>query len=110
MKSTQLACYALLASAFILGGLLLTNVKGALLAEQARAHMVINRQNFTVMTTLTRANEEAVFVLNNMTNRLLIYTLNVARNELVLVGNEDMARQFSFPAAGARPAGARTPR
>lgn len=111
MKPIELASYCLLASAFILGGLLLSRVQGAL-EQKAQADMVVSRENFTVMTARTRQNEEAVFVLNNITSRLLIYRMNVARNELELVANEDMARQFSLPRGGGgtgRPGG-RTPR
>ncbi len=107
MKPIEVACYCLIASAFMLGGLLFSNIRGSLLEQEAKADMVVSRENFTVMTARTRANEEAVFVLNNITNRLLIYRMNVARNELELVANEDISRQFGLAGGGGGGGGTR---
>lgn len=96
MNNIQIACYSLIASGFFLAGLLLVQLQGYL-AQSAQAEMVISRQNFTVMTARTKSDEEAVFVLNNATNRLLIYTAEVraeGRGRLELVGNEDISRLF----------------
>ena len=95
MKNIEIACYALIASAFILAGLLMFNMRHAL-EQQAKADLVVNRQNFTVMTALTKDGEESVFVLDNVTSRLLVYSLNVQRKSLELVANEDISRQFGF--------------
>jgi len=76
MKNTQLACYALLASAFILGGLLVFSISGQLESE-ADARMVISRDAFTLMTAKTRDQEEALWVLDNRAAVVLIYRMEL---------------------------------
>lgn len=95
MKPVETACYALLASAFMLGGLLLANIPNVF-EREAKAEMVITEADFSVMTTKTRDGEESVFVTNNLTDRLLIYKLDIAKRQLVLVGNENLAAQFGL--------------
>ena len=101
MNSIQTACYGLMASAFFLVGVLLVQLQGRVTAT-AEADMVLARQNFTVMTTRTKNDEEALFVLNNTTNRLLIYTAQVGRRTLTLVGSEDMGLLFGSGDGGRR--------
>ena len=103
MTRIQMACYCLIASAFVLAALLV--VSGApRLATVAEGAMVISRDNFTLMTAKTRSNEEALFLVDNTSQRLLIYRLNLPRNQLELVGGGDLSKIFAA-AGGAGGAG-----
>lgn len=100
MTRIQLACYCLLGSAFVLAGLLLTRLD-LNFGNQAQAEMVIARENFTIMTAASRDGEESLYVLDNTTGRLMIYTLNVPRKQFVLAANEDIGRVFARAAGEA---------
>jgi hypothetical protein len=93
MTRIQVACYSLMASAFVLAGLLVVNLD--LGGAPAQAEMVIARENFTLMTARTRENEESLFVLDNSTGRLLIYSLNAPRRQLQLVANANVGEIFT---------------
>lgn len=95
MKPIELACYCLLASAFMLGGLMVVHLAGRM-EQQAQAEMVIKADAFTAMTARTKSDEESLIVLNNINSRLLVYRLDVSRKELRLVANEDIARAFGL--------------
>ncbi len=85
MKRTELACYALIASAFALGGLLLVQLsdRGGF-EQQAQAEMAVTRNNITVLTAQTRNGEEALFVLENFSQRMLIFTVDLTKRRLEL--------------------------
>jgi hypothetical protein len=85
MKRTELACYALIASAFALGGLLLVQLanRGGF-EQQAQAEMAVSRNNITVLTAKTRNAEEALFVLENFSQRMLIFTVDLTKRRLEL--------------------------
>ena len=93
MTRIETACFGLIASAFILAGLLLTQVSS--MPNNAEASMVISSNNFTLLTAKTRSKEESLFIINNATDRLLIYTLNLSRNRIELAGSADLADVFS---------------
>ncbi len=95
MTRIQLACYTLIASAVVLAGLLIMQLGRHSTGSEAQAAMVIARDNFAMLTTQTRSGEEALFVLDNQTGRLLIYRLDVQKKNLRLVANEDLPRIFS---------------
>lgn len=104
MTNLQMACYGLIASAFILAGLLLVQLQHqAMLTQQVQAEMVVNRTNYTMMTTQTRADEEALFIINNVTNRLLIYTTDVSSSRMNMVGNQDLLQLFGGGGGAGRP-------
>jgi hypothetical protein len=92
MNRTETACYSLIASAFLLAGLLIVQVSST--PNTADAALVIARDNFTLMTAKTRSNEESLFVLNNSTSKLLIYSLDIGRERLELAGGADLAEIF----------------
>lgn len=100
MDRIRLACYGLIASAFVLAGLLFVSLDGRL-NSTAEADMVIARENFTLMTALTRDGEESLFVLDNTTGKLLIYTLNLGRKQLELGANVNLVDVFNRGAGGA---------
>jgi hypothetical protein len=81
MNRMQMACLSLIASAFVLAGLLAVQVS----QPTARGEMVIDRENFALMTTQTRPDEEALFVLDNSSGSLLIYRMNISRDQLELL-------------------------
>ena len=93
MTHIETACYALIASAFVLGGILVFSL-GAQSGNQAYGDLVIARDNFSLMTTRTSNEEEALFVLDNTSGRLYVYTLDVGRKRLELAGGEDLTRVF----------------
>jgi len=98
MNRIETACYGLIASAFVLAGLLIAQV--STMPNTAQAEMVITRDNFTVLTAKTRDGEESLFLINNATNRLLIYTLDLPGNQLELTGGADLAEVFNRGAGG----------
>lgn len=98
MDRIRLACYGLIASAFVLAGLLFVSLDGRL-NSTAEADMLIARNNFTLMTARTRDGVESLFLLDNSTGRLLIYTLD--GRDLKLGANVELARIFERAAGGA---------
>lgn len=94
MNKTQNACYALIASAFVLAGLLIFQL-GSQHANEANAGMVITEGSFSLMTAQTRGNEEALFVLENSSAILLVYRLELSKEELIPVGFLNIASWFA---------------
>lgn len=103
--TTQLACYALIASAFVLSGLLVIQLQPQ--PSEAEAGMVIKDNNFSVLTARTADDEEALFVLDNTSQRVLIYTQDIARKRLELVGQADLGRMFGAAGGGGGGGGGR---
>jgi hypothetical protein len=120
MNRIQVACYCLMASAFVLAGLLVAAVSGGGFTPRAEAGLVVSHTNFTVMTARTRVDEEALFVLENTSGKLLIYSVDVAHNRIALnfppVDLGQLFTQALGPTAppagggGSTPGGGRTPR
>ncbi len=109
MTRIQLACYALLASALVLTGLLI--VQGRSVMPEANAALVIAEPGFSFMTAETRREEEALFVIVN--DKMMIYTTSLtgSRGRLELVSATDLTRLFSgTDAGGGATGGGRTPR
>lgn len=92
MNRTEFACYALLVSAFLLGGMLIVQMQNnGPLTSSAHAEMVLTSGDMTIMTARTKDDEEALFVLDNVSQELHIYTLDLAkkrlrRNETIRLG------------------------
>jgi hypothetical protein len=80
MSRVQVACFCLIASAFMLAGMLAMQLR----QTQAQGSMVIDREDFALLTTQTRPDEEGLFVLDNGTGSLLIYRMDLANDEIVL--------------------------
>ena len=91
MTRTQLAGYCLIASAFVLGGLLVV-MAGPRLASEAEASLVITQENFTLLTAKTRSDEEALFLIDNATQRLLIYRMDMRTKDVELVDAHDLTK------------------
>jgi len=110
MNKTQIAGYALMTSAFLLAAFVFALAQDRF-GQTAEANLVITRENVTAMTARTRNGEEGLFVLENNSQRLLVYTLDVSKKRLELSGGYDLAKAFRTPAAKTSGGGAsRTPR
>ncbi len=98
MNSIQTTCYALFASACVLAAALFMTLsqKNQSLDSAAHAEMVLNANNLSFLTTRTNAGEEALFVLDNTSARLLIYKTDLAKKRLELVGSEDLKTLFEI--------------
>lgn len=97
MTRIQLACFSLVASAFILAGLLFVQLGeryDAGLTNPAYGGQVIARDQFTLLTARSRDDEEALFVLENSSATLLIYRLDTANNQLELSITQNMNEVF----------------
>ncbi len=99
MNRIQLACYGLIASAFVLTAILLVQLDARFTSE-ADAALVIARENFTLLTARTRQNEEALFVLDNANERLLIYRLDLGKQALLPAGAFSLPTLFQNAASG----------
>lgn len=97
MNRTQLACYVLLASAFVLAGLLLSQLSSSRAASTAYADQVVNQGSFTFMTARTKDNEESLFVIDNAAARLLIVKTDFNRKRIRVTQSLDLARELTEP-------------
>ena len=98
MTRIETACFGLIASAFILAGMLVVQVSS--MPNNAEAGMVITREHFTLLTAKSRNNEESLFVINNITRRLLIYRLEIGRGRIELAGGADLTEFFNRGSSG----------
>ena len=62
--------------------------------NNADASLVIARDDFTLLTAKTRSNEASLFIINNITDRLLIYKLDLAHNRIELAGGANLTDIF----------------
>jgi len=94
MNATRIACYALIASAFVLGGLLIARV-GDLTAQPAHANMILAEDNLIAMTARISNNEEALFVFDTGRGRMVVYqTQNRRDRGLYPTAAVDVGRFF----------------
>lgn len=100
MKRFELAGYSLLASAFVLAGLLIVQMQNHSVLATANAEMVLNRGNITLMTAKTRPNEEAIFVLENTTAKLLVYRVDAGRKRIDLARSAELAPWIRAASSG----------
>jgi len=96
MGRTEVACYSLMASAFVLAGLWIVNAPERLGAT-AQASLVVGKETVTLMTARTRPDEEALFVLDSLRGKLLIYRLDLGKKQLELSGSADLKQIFRVP-------------
>ena len=101
MNRTEFACYALLVSAFLLGGMLIVQMQNhGSLTSTAQAEMVLTSGEMTVMTARTKDDEEALFILDNVSQELHIYTLDLAKKRLRRNESIRMSRLFGNRGGG----------
>ena len=101
MNRTQTACFALLASAFVLAGILIVRVDQKSADNTAQADgQVISQPSFSMLTARTRGGgggepgDESLFILDNNRGVLLVYTANVARKQVEPVRTIKMSELF----------------
>ena len=114
MSRIQFACYGLIGSAFVLAALLVVQMEGKRVLPEASADQVVARGALTIMTARTSAQDESLFVLDNVSQSLLIYQTKLAgnRGRIEFVDNISLKQLFAGAAAaggggggGARPSG-----
>jgi hypothetical protein len=98
MNRIQLACYGLLTSAFVLSGILMSMLPSRLEPRADADSLVISRDNFTIMTAKTRANEESLFVLENTSQKLIVYSVDLGKKRMEVAGIGDLAKVFGTQA------------
>lgn len=88
MNRTQTACFALLASAFVLSAILIVRLDTKTQPNAAMADgQLISQNAFTLMTARTRGDsgansEESLFLLDNTKGILLVYTPDVGNKRI----------------------------
>ena len=110
MSRIQLACYGLIGSAFVLAALLVVQMESKRVLPEASADQVISRGNLTIMTARTSAQDESLFVLDNSSQRLLIYQTKLAGRggKIDFVDNISLKQLFASGGAAGAPAPAGT--
>ncbi len=93
MTRTQLACYALTASAFILAALIVVQVVPRL-ESPALGQYVLTEDNITLLTTQGIGGNDYIYMLDKRNERLVAYTQR-ANGEIERIGLVDLREQFS---------------
>jgi len=104
MTRLQTACYALIASALVLSGLLAIQLDGY--TQKADAALVISGDAFTLLTAQTSNQEESLFVLNNLTGQLVVYRTALggkAGTGVQPVAGQNLSQLFDGINQGGRP-------
>jgi len=96
MNRIHLAGYSLLASAFVLAAMLIVQIdrKGISAVSEAEAGMVLSKGSVSMLTAETRSDEESVFIIENSSETMLIYLLDLQRKEMNLEVIVDLAAAF----------------
>jgi hypothetical protein len=76
MDRTKFACLCLLASAFVLAGLLIARLPHVIPVANAALLDDNDKSGFTLFTLPARSNAETLFVLDQPDERLLIYEID----------------------------------
>lgn len=99
MNNTQTACFALLASAFLLAAILIVGIGTKSQDNTAQADgQVVTQTGFTLMTARTRGTppnaEESLFILDSGSGVILVYKPNVGQRGLEPVAVVRMNQLF----------------
>lgn len=100
MTRIQVACCCLIASAFVLGGLVFVQVGERLPQNEAQAEMVVQKDHLTMLTTQFQGDSEMVYVLDGRQELLLAYILEPNRGDIELMGRLNLARVFERESNG----------
>ncbi len=97
MNRVQMACYCLLASAFILGALCLFQAS-QIADTRANAEMAVNKGFVTMLSTTYRTDAEIVYVLDSKSEMLAAYMLDPNKKviELMPGGMVNVGRAFQM--------------
>jgi len=116
MNRTQLACYSLMASAFVLTAMIFIQAS-RLMDDAAHAEMVVNRGTVTMMSTAFRTDADIIYVMDSANSRLLAYMVDPNQKVIQLLrgGIMDITREFerqfrNVPGAGGDDDDRRRPR
>ncbi|MEX2670480.1 MAG: hypothetical protein WD294_00080 [Phycisphaeraceae bacterium] len=93
MSRTQTACLCLIASAFVLGGLVFAQLSDR--QSQAHAEMVVSKGNVLQLTTQFQADTELLYMIDERRDLLLAYSVDVNRGNVELLGRLNLARVFN---------------
>lgn len=93
MNRLDAACWGLVATAVVLGAVLLAHVV-QIGEHKAEADMVVSPGNLTMLTAQMDEDEEALFLLDNLTGRLLVYELNPGNQRIDLMAAADVDALF----------------
>ncbi len=86
MNRTQTACFALLASAFVLAAILVVQIDRKAEANAAHADgQNVLQTTFQMMTATTRNDDESLFILDNTKGVMVVYSANIGRKQLTPV-------------------------
>lgn len=94
MTRIQTACYALMASAFVLAAILFVQIDQRL--QPAHAEMVMGQPGLIAMTAQTLPNREALFLLDAGSQQLLVYEPDPGEDRIRRVATLDLAREFGY--------------
>lgn len=89
MDRTNFACCILLASAFVLSGMLLMQTQ-----PTAKAEMVVNKDTVTLMTAKTRPDAESLFVIDSLNEKMLIYNTDLGKKRILLAQTVNLKTLF----------------
>ena len=98
--SRHLLAPALTASAVVLAGLLASQLGRRAAVPEASASMVSASAPFTLMSASVKNNEEALLVIDNATDTLLVYTMSNRDEVMVLADGFPLTRLFEAAARG----------
>jgi len=93
MNRIQIACYTMLATAFVLTSLILLQAS-RLIESRAHAEMVVNKDAVTMISTQYQGDSELVYILDSRSGRLFAYMLNPNSRTIDLMATADMTREF----------------
>ena len=90
---------ALVASAFVLAGLLLTQLRPSL-HEQAMASQLLEQDEYLFLTAQSDPDEEVLYVLHKPSGTLLIYEMDIRSDSLLLTRGRRLDQLFAAAASG----------
>ena len=90
----QTACYCLIASAVVLGAMVLTQIGERAPLNEAQAGMVDRTGGLIKLTTQFQTDSELVYILDSQRDILVAYEVDVRRGSMDLVGRLNLARVF----------------
>jgi hypothetical protein len=101
MSRIQMACYGLIASAFVLTALIVTRVS-VMADNKAYADLVVHKDIVTMLTTSYTTDADIVYVLDSKQERLLAYSMNPNRGTIELLpgGVLDVGKAFELHLRG----------
>ena len=100
MNRTQLGCYTLLASAFVLAAMILMQAS-RLIDDRAHAEMVVNKDSVTMITTQFQTDSEILYILDSRSGRLFAYMLDPNTQVIQPMSTMDLGREFGAAGGGA---------